>query len=212
MKWKVLLLILSCISLLASPILADITTTSCDLQIYRPTIQKIELSQDNGQTYTEIFSGNTLLDVTGVDPDNRVSVVCQNVSIPTGIYNYIRVTYSTNYIVQIEMVFSDPNPVTWYTHDGDVNTTPPAQLSTWTSSSGVGEGPLGPVEFTKDSSKIFYFVFYIEPTSVTATTNYTLFTLNVPADLFIEDQQTSGGPQTNSAFRFTLTATCRGGK
>lgn len=183
--------------------------TSKTINSYKFTTTKIEFSQDNGQTFTEIFSGSkeTSFGSSTESSNQKKETICQNIVIPDGTYNYLRASRSSMGRISWQAAF--PNGHTYYLHsDGFVwEDTPPASEADLTITDTFYDAGVSATEFTEGHKRTIYFKADLGSFTITANAVYTVFSLTVYESLTIGDLVASQTASDDETKTYTTTST-----
>lgn len=189
-----------------TPVMA-VDATSRTINSYKFTITKVELSRDNGQTFTEVFSGSkeTNFGASTDSANQKKETICNNVAISDGTYNYLRVTRSATGRITWQATF--PNGHTYYMHsDGYVwEDTPPASEADVTLPDTFYDASTADTEFTEGHNRTLYFYADVGSFTVSADSGYNVFAITVYESLTIGGlvaNQNAAGTET-----YTITTT-----
>ena len=186
-----------------------------NLAFYKYTIiwEKIELSSDNGETFTTVYTGPGEFTVENTDDVNsKVSDIFQDVTIAAGTYTTARLTYpsSDTDTVNFEGDYAGSH---YYTSSSGL-TTNQAQFGDWTFTRNnlttIFDFAI-PVEIIAGDNKLFKIFSSIGLASVIVNDDTYQISINVPASLEIVNVSSSSEIEEKNEYEFDLGSTSEEG-
>lgn len=198
---------------MSSPASATQTATSKTIYSYKFTLNSVQISSDSGQTFTDIFSGSSECS-SGASTEaayQKKSTVCDDVTIPDGTYNYLKITRSQVGYIRLEAVF--PNGNTYYMkQNGTFSTTAPAEEGDFAVLASLYDGAIDNTIFDAGYKRTIKISADLSSFLVQADDSYTVFIVTIVESIEIGDPAAQSALGTNQKYTITRTLTFPIGK